>query len=607
MLQNRPFRTGTVRSADLAKPVGRSDDCAQPPPKGFLGLGNCSSMRAASTEESPSPRLRMAAEPGRLDRDHFLERGYAGPVRVLSGQECRRFLQATVYGRPAPPLDWGKGHAAGSRAFYEIATHPEIIDVVAELLGRDIMLWGASIQTRRPGVAHPWHCDIESSSPSSQTVAVWIGLENTTRDSSLKIVPFSHHFGVTIQEMRHHAGKGREQAPIDDILGWARERDVRAEVLGLDMTDGEALFFDGRLWHGSHNVFGRTRHALLLQYAPPDDPIRIPDLNFLDWPFKELDVPRPPCLLLRGRDRAGVNRIVSAPVATTTTKDPSLKSHARPLKIPLPPPEPAAWRTHRILRGATADLETLSCHASALAHDQFPHAPHTHKEEELLLLLAGEVDLILPDDQDSPTPGRRRLTPGQFVYYPTGFPHTLKTVSKEPANYLMFKWYAASRGADSPLPFGHFHSFEETCDSVADDGFQTRRIFQGPTSYLRKLHGHASTLTPGAGYEAHVDAYDVAIIVLEGEVETLGERVGPHSVIFYRAGEAHGMRNPGDVTAKYLVFEFHGGQAEAGAALPKARPLLVKLGPAAWKRRLRSALPKKLRRRLKRLKERVSR
>jgi redox-sensitive bicupin YhaK (pirin superfamily) len=57
-----------------------------------------------------------------------------------------------------------------------------------------------------------------------------------------------------------------------------------------------------------------------------------------------------------------------------------------------------------------------------------------------------------------------------------------------------------------------------------------------------------------------VDAYDVAIIVLEGEVETLGQRVAPHGVIFYAAGEAHGLSNPGTTTARYLVFEFHGSR-----------------------------------------------
>ena len=77
---------------------------------------------------------------------------------------------------------------------------------------------------------------------------------------------------------------------------------------------------------------------------------------------------------------------------------------------------------------------------------------------------------------------------------------------------------------------------------------------------LAEAHCHASTLPAGEGYRPHIDHYDVAIVVLEGEVETLGERVGPHGVIFYAAGEPHGMRNPGQTVARYVVFEFHGGR-----------------------------------------------
>ena len=69
-------------------------------------------------------------------------------------------------------------------------------------------------------------------------------------------------------------------------------------------------------------------------------------------------------------------------------------------------------------------------------------------------------------------------------------------------------------------------------------------------------------MEPGAGYAAHEDSYDVAIIVLEGEVETLGKRAKPFDVIFYAEGEPHGMENPGDKVAKYIVFEFHGRRNE---------------------------------------------
>jgi hypothetical protein len=112
--------------------------------------------------------------------DQYAEQGYAGPIRVLSSHECQQFLQAAGDGPNGSPLDWYKGHAASSRAFYEIGTHPAIIEVLSALLGEDVMLWGASIRPRSPGAVQPWHSDIETSSATSgKTVSVWIGIQRS--------------------------------------------------------------------------------------------------------------------------------------------------------------------------------------------------------------------------------------------------------------------------------------------------------------------------------------------------------------------------------------------------------------------------------------------
>jgi quercetin dioxygenase-like cupin family protein len=209
------------------------------------------------------------------------------------------------------------------------------------------------------------------------------------------------------------------------------------------------------------------------------------------------------------------------------------------------------------LPGADEVLSDLECHVSVLNRDHFPHLPHAHKEEELLLLLRGEVDLLFPNTRSPYGNSRQNLKAGQFVYYPLGFFHTLQTVGETPANYLMFRWYAPVKKNKGQLEYGLFIMDEHMAAGNAREGFRSQVIFQGPTASLEKLQCHTSELTSGAGYEPHIDPYDVAIIVLEGEVETLGKRVGPYGVIFYAAGEPHGMRNAGNSIARYIVFEFH--------------------------------------------------
>ncbi len=61
------------------------------------------------------------------------------------------------------------------------------------------MLWGGSAVRRRPGQVHPWHTDLETSGETGRTVTVWIGLDNTNQRSSLMLIPYSHHFGASLQ------------------------------------------------------------------------------------------------------------------------------------------------------------------------------------------------------------------------------------------------------------------------------------------------------------------------------------------------------------------------------------------------------------------------
>jgi quercetin dioxygenase-like cupin family protein len=263
-----------------------------------------------------------------------------------------------------------------------------------------------------------------------------------------------------------------------------------------------------------------------------------------------------------------------------------LTSRVYPLRIPFPPDEEAGWKPYAIFEGCTANLYELSCHVSVLTKGHCPHQPHRHHDqEELLLLLSGEVDLILPDAQEAPV----GLKPGEFVYYPANFAHTLRTVSKVPANYLMLKWSAAPTGLKKHVPFGRFRASGSGEPTVGHGPFQIQTLFEGSTAFLRRLHCHTSVLEPGAGYKPHRDEYDVAIVVLEGQVETLEERVEPYGVIFYPAGEPHGLRNTGEGPARYIVFEFH-GRATALARV-RARQMLKQLArlvtPAPVRRRLR--------------------
>ena len=92
------------------------------------------------------------------------------------------------------------------RYLFELAARPAIVAAVTELLGPDVVLWGACAVSRVPGQRHAWHSDIESSAPDGRFVSVWIGVDNTSRESALQLITRSHLLGRTVQEARAERG-----------------------------------------------------------------------------------------------------------------------------------------------------------------------------------------------------------------------------------------------------------------------------------------------------------------------------------------------------------------------------------------------------------------
>jgi mannose-6-phosphate isomerase-like protein (cupin superfamily) len=233
-----------------------------------------------------------------------------------------------------------------------------------------------------------------------------------------------------------------------------------------------------------------------------------------------------------------------------------LHGRVYPLALPVAPNVGESWSNYGIFEGSTPGIRAWSCHVTAQVKGSRPHSLHSHREEEILLLLAGELDVILPGD--SAVDGERRvhIRPGQVVYYPSVFSHTVETTSEDPANYLVLEWFNRRRTCSPAIK--RFGVFDLDFPEGVTDGFVSRLVFGEPTRYLKRLQCHTTVATPGRGQEPHTDPYDVVLIFLGGELETLGGRVGAYDVALYAAGELHGMLNTGQETARLVALEFHG-------------------------------------------------
>ena len=229
-----------------------------------------------------------------------------------------------------------------------------------------------------------------------------------------------------------------------------------------------------------------------------------------------------------------------------------MQSVVKKIELPMSQDYETGWKPYHQFRISTKSVNRISNHVSVLSPGITPHPPHSHPDEEILIMLSGKADVILGDNHE-----RHRLRKGQFAYYPSYYQHTINNCTSEPATYMMFKWVNNRKTRNKNTLERSIYSIDFSSEGNSKDK-KLKKIFEGPTGLLEKLQCHTTVLKPGDGYEPHADNYDVAIITLEGEVQTLGRLVEPLSVIYYPAGEPHGMKNTGNADAKYIVFEFHG-------------------------------------------------
>lgn len=570
-------RRDTARLLDstswrLTKPLRRAVEIGQ----SMRGrLANALSRRGASeptksraaTESKPARAISAASihvAPGAAHRTSFMREGFIGPVDLFTPAQCRLMLKHYRLGTRRGEGKWPKDYATKDRFFYDIATRPQLLAMLKPLLGDDIVLWGASIVERTPGQIHVWHTDIESSAPEGGFVSVWVGLEETSRDSALQLISRSHEFGKPIQQEVHERKLNRGDASDDMIVAWAREHDPTASIVQPDMSDGQALLFDGRLWHASHNSGKRTRAALLLQFAAVDRPIAIPEFNHVEWPFR-FTSKSPPMVAASGRGNGHTLPLPQAcppgskPIATHVHSGRGFEESAD------------GWIPYPLLHGPTPILAAMESHVSVLSPGRCPHPPHCHVEEELLIVLSGEAEILIANGSDAESAKVERLGPGGFAYYPSYQYHTIRNASSKPVTYIMFKWQGAPDEVERPMATGVFDIGGIAAPS-SPKPMAMRPLFEQPTAFLDKLHAHVTDMQPGAGYPSHSDEHEVAIVVFSGTVETLGKTVGPGGSIFYAAGQPHGMRNVGAEPARYLVFEFHGPKRAAKPATRELRP-----------------------------------
>ena len=194
----------------------------------------------------------------------------------------------------------------GCSDFLDLAMHPGIVDLVEQLIGPDIILWGCHVfcKPASEGYETPWHQDGHywPIRPLANCT-VWVALEPSTRaNGCLRVIPGSHRDHV----LHPHLHEDRSDLTLNQRMaeGCFDETDA----VDLELQPGQMSLHDVYMIHGAKaNTSGQRRTGVALRYMPGS--------SLFDRSLRPSDgqtgVPvsfaTRPLWLLRGQDRTGRN------------------------------------------------------------------------------------------------------------------------------------------------------------------------------------------------------------------------------------------------------------------------------------------------------------
>ncbi len=204
-----------------------------------------------------------------------------------------------------PHIPYGPTHSAAAAAqWFDYATDPAIVNLVEQLIGPDIILWGSQVfcKPAATGKAIPWHQDGQywPIRPLA-TCSVWIAIDDASPENGcMRYIPGSHAGRVVV---RHRTSERKDIVLNEEVDPALFDAAIARDNV---LEAGQFSLHDVYLIHGSNaNRSGQRRAAFVIRYMPATstfvrhvgDQHRQGEVGF--------SMSRRPIWLLRGRDRGG--------------------------------------------------------------------------------------------------------------------------------------------------------------------------------------------------------------------------------------------------------------------------------------------------------------
>lgn len=249
---------------------------------------------------------------------HFQSKGYVVPDYRLPEEmlgQMRETYAKLLHDNPGLSADFllgphletpGTQGVKGSKKWLEFATHPDLMEMAADLIGEDIILWGTTIfgKPARSGKETPWHQDGDYYPIRPlETLTIWIPLDDVTEENGpMRFIPGSH------KQRKIFSHHWEENSDLTINLVCDSEHFDEDTAESLILKAGQVSYHDVYMIHGSlANNTDQRRAAFVVRLMPATSHYDHALGEEIGRQHAAHDYGKRPLYLVRGRDVHGGN------------------------------------------------------------------------------------------------------------------------------------------------------------------------------------------------------------------------------------------------------------------------------------------------------------
>ena len=210
----------------------------------------------------------------------------------------------------------------------------------------------------------------------------------------------------------------------------------------------------------------------------------------------------------------------------------------------------------QVLEGSTTSLSNFEVHASTLEPGKAPHPPHTHDDqEELMIVKEGTVKITIGGVS-------KNLGAGSIAFAMPHDEHGIENAGNTQASYYILKYKGRQPNLDRGKQAGGSFMIDWSDLKTNNTGKGYRRdFFNRATSQTAQFEMHTTALNADSiSHPPHTHVQEEIILILRGNVEMFIDgnyyKGSAGDIFFLPSMIRHNLKNIGKDQCEYFAFQW---------------------------------------------------